>query len=1026
MKRLPLALGALLSLAPSSAQAFCTGSWNSWADSCDESDGPAICTGLWAAELATPTIAMHAIPVYLNFDTTPFLVDHPNFPGDPTQQIQIHRSLERTGLSRAVMTEQVKASIAQWNQSAAGHPMLYLAGDAYGDTALQENRPVGIVIDSDLCFGRNQGRTAAGGSNQPAWMGDEYAYRGRITIIPYLHSVVGETPGRCTSLPDEYNPRPIIPCDGDPMCVPTVDTGAPGIGFDEDVRTSRIDDGFQSVLIHELGHTFGLNHNFFGVSNSPSSCGLGVFGSDTWGVMSYYTPDLTHIRRDDTEAVRALFTDYLPATWRMQAWRRPATLPNSDIQKEGTLFGLATTVPPVVANQIIAADSRIAVAFADSASQVRVRTALNGAIEPVVGAQDIPLAGQNGKTFTPPTLAIGSNPGMPSKVLVMWNEERANRLGIETRWAIRNLIGGAWANFGPNPLIIQDIPSTGATSRFHATLGATYDPVFNDFVVSGVSATYRPGLTVINQAGAITFGPFRLSTPVTSPLRDYNAVGAPVCIRRPANTSLCMIPIATSGDSSRIGVLTVRRTGAAVFSTRVEYLSNVVGYGNVTLAFNDTTQEGHLGYTDDRGDVRWLRVTVNAANVPSFAPHVFPMDGNGRYTPAILTGQPRNIANDLQRVWPTCPYWPAFAGAFSGITPSSPTSATVVRGLCVGVCGDGFIDPPPFGDEQCDGDELGGETCESLGFDGGTLECTRKCTFDDRGCFNNPDPPEDPEPEAGDCLEVINSCADITGDGCYPDGPGSYGKGGSGTGGFGGLYCPDNGDLPQVCGFSLVDEKLTPTCLECPEPGEGNGDVPYGCACASDNDCEGQALASTSGAPNGTLVSLSCFGSADQGWMSGNGRCLPAIDPASPQTQTIENAALEEFERTRWLCKSNCEALTDAAGVQYICHYTQNGLDLDYAACVDEAGCPGPTGQCEESGGACDQNTNTCELECNPNLNSSPGNPDCLGRGYPNFYQCAHGWAAEGMCVPPECSDDPLGNSLDLSACQMFLNANVF
>jgi hypothetical protein len=48
------------------------------------------------------------------------------------------------------------------------------------------------------------------------------------------------------------------------------------------------------------------------------------------------------------------------------------------------------------------------------------------------------------------------------------------------------------------------------------------------------------------------------------------------------------------------------------------------------------------------------------------------------------------------------------------------------------VCGDGEIG----GDEQCDGAELNGQTCEDLGlgFTGGTLGCTDACTFDASMC----------------------------------------------------------------------------------------------------------------------------------------------------------------------------------------------------------------------------------------------------------------------------------------------------
>lgn len=45
-------------------------------------------------------------------------------------------------------------------------------------------------------------------------------------------------------------------------------------------------------------------------------------------------------------------------------------------------------------------------------------------------------------------------------------------------------------------------------------------------------------------------------------------------------------------------------------------------------------------------------------------------------------------------------------------------------------CGDGRIDA----NETCDGDDLGGADCVSLGYFGGTLSCTDACTLDESAC----------------------------------------------------------------------------------------------------------------------------------------------------------------------------------------------------------------------------------------------------------------------------------------------------
>jgi len=49
------------------------------------------------------------------------------------------------------------------------------------------------------------------------------------------------------------------------------------------------------------------------------------------------------------------------------------------------------------------------------------------------------------------------------------------------------------------------------------------------------------------------------------------------------------------------------------------------------------------------------------------------------------------------------------------------------------VCGNGVKESG----EPCDGSDLGGATCQSLGWDGGTLACTAGCAYDTSACWNS-------------------------------------------------------------------------------------------------------------------------------------------------------------------------------------------------------------------------------------------------------------------------------------------------
>ena len=77
-------------------------------------------------------------------------------------------------------------------------------------------------------------------------------------------------------------------------------------------------------------------------------------------------------------------------------------------------------------------------------------------------------------------------------------------------------------------------------------------------------------------------------------------------------------------------------------------------------------------------------------------------------------------------------------------------------------CGDGVIN----GDDQCEGEDLGGATCETLGYNSGTLGCTEGCRFDDSGCTLvefcdnglDDDGDGDADCDDADCFDDVVAC----------------------------------------------------------------------------------------------------------------------------------------------------------------------------------------------------------------------------------------------------------------------------
>lgn len=143
------------------------------------------------------------------------------------------------------------------------------------------------------------------------------------------------------------------------------------------------------------------------------------------------------------------------------------------------------------------------------------------------------------------------------------------------------------------------------------------------------------------------------------------------------------------------------------------------------------------------------------------------------------------------------------------------------------VCGDGAI----AGDEQCDGDDVGGEDCVSQGFVAGTLACKKDCTFDTATCA--------PNDCGNDVVEDPESCdgMDLAGETCQSQGFS-----------MGALAC--NADCTLATGG-------------CSNPSCGNDVIEQGEQCDG-SDLGGESCVSQGNPGGGSLVCLgNCSGYDD-------------------------------------------------------------------------------------------------------------------------------------------------------------------
>jgi cysteine-rich repeat protein len=148
-------------------------------------------------------------------------------------------------------------------------------------------------------------------------------------------------------------------------------------------------------------------------------------------------------------------------------------------------------------------------------------------------------------------------------------------------------------------------------------------------------------------------------------------------------------------------------------------------------------------------------------------------------------------------------------------------------------CNNGVLDPG----EDCDGVNLGGQTCEGLGMGGGTLGCSPACRYDPSGCDSAP-VCGNGQQEYGEACDDGNtvSCDGCSAD-CQVDGCGNgivdCGEAcddGNTTGGDG---CSANCLSDETCGNGVTDGVMGEVC------DDGNTIGGDGCSadCLSDETC---------------------------------------------------------------------------------------------------------------------------------------------------------------------------------------------
>ncbi len=182
-------------------------------------------------------------------------------------------------------------------------------------------------------------------------------------------------------------------------------------------------------------------------------------------------------------------------------------------------------------------------------------------------------------------------------------------------------------------------------------------------------------------------------------------------------------------DTANVGVISSTRdtsTNGHIFYSRYGYLYAWVGSSRVESSAPNIADDAwhHVALTVDRDDVMTLYVDGAAVGTADLSMANLQVDVDGPFV----------IGQDSLSGYESSQYWAGSIDelAWYDAALPPPDIEAIFNAGADGkeACGDGVRSK----DEECDGDDLGEQTCDDLGLGGGDLACDADCVLDTADC----------------------------------------------------------------------------------------------------------------------------------------------------------------------------------------------------------------------------------------------------------------------------------------------------